>query len=105
MELAVGMEAARAKVLLQWAPRELNAEADSLSNLQTEGFDPDLRVKVDWLELRARWVVLERLVAAGARFLAEREALRVLGGRGPPGRAARTGKRPREQRLRARDPW
>ena len=43
MELSARLEAMGARLDAQWAPRELNQEADDLSNMKTEAFDPRLR--------------------------------------------------------------
>ena len=66
MELSALLEARGQRLLLQWAPRELNEEADRLSNGVTTGFDPAKRVKVDLQT--AQWLVLEDLSQAGSEF-------------------------------------
>ena len=46
--------------------REMNAEADRLSNGDWEGFDPQKRIHV---EVRSgKWIVLDKLMAIGSEF-------------------------------------
>ena len=63
MELAAQLEARGAELLLDWIPREVNAEADQLANGDTRGFDPALRVHAEVHQIR--WLVLDRLMKAG----------------------------------------
>ena len=46
MEAASQMERLCLDLRLSWTPRELNTEADALSNFRFEGFSPDRRVPV-----------------------------------------------------------
>ena len=46
MEAAAQMEELRVELSLLWLPREVNEEADALSNLRTLGFSPEHRVDV-----------------------------------------------------------
>ena len=98
-ELAAQLKSRTMRLEAEWAPRELNVEADRLSNLDFSGFDPALRVRVP-LE-QAEWLVLPELMAAGRGFLEAR------GAAGEPSRKATAGgrRRPKELRLRATDPW
>ena len=59
----------------QWTLRDRNQEADDLSNLRTDGFDPENEVKVV-LEVRS-WFVMPQLLESGQNFHEEkqREAL------------------------------
>ena len=45
MELAAQLEKANAWVYTEWTPRDLNVEADALTNEDFEGFDPKLKVE------------------------------------------------------------
>ena len=47
MELAAVSEKLSLDLSLKWCPREMNDEADALSNADTSGFDPALRIEVD----------------------------------------------------------
>ena len=66
---------------LDWAPRELNQEADDLSNMRTSAFDPEKRVNLDIT--RIPWMVLDTAVASGSEYFA----------RGSPRRGARAARR------------
>ena len=72
MELAAQLEARGAELLLDWIPREVNSEADRLADGDTRGFDPALRVHAEMRQVK--WLVLDRLMKAGAAF--HRESLR-----------------------------
>ena len=74
MELAARLEAARIQLDLDWVPRELNQEADDLSNGIIGGFSSQLRVRVDLKNLE--WRVLGRLMAEGAEHFAATAAAR-----------------------------
>ncbi len=93
MELSVALEALDLQLALAWAPRELNTEADALSNGLTDGFDPAKRLAAEVIN----WNLLDDWMTIGQRFFEENSAAGA-----PPGRAR---KRRREDRLRHRDPW
>ena len=87
---------------MDWIPREVNAEADRLADGDTRGFDPALRVHAEVRQIR--WLVLDRLMKAGAAF--HRRSVQLAGkaahgkGRQGAGRALK-----RRKGLRERDPW
>ncbi len=68
MELAAQLEARQARLSLHWIPRESNAEADRLSNGDSRGFSPELRVPVDPSSLN--FIVLPRLLEFGDGYAA-----------------------------------
>ncbi len=98
MELAVLMESRGMQLQLEWVPRSCNEEADRLSNGISVGFDPALRVQVDPLDMK--WAVLDSLLASGAEFdrLKRTTSLHIISRR-------RRAVKPKDQRLRAREPW
>ena len=49
---------------LTWIPRELNEEADSLSNLDFANFDPEKRIPFDLKDFN--WLVFHELIIATA---------------------------------------
>ena len=109
MELAAQMESKRAILEPEWAPRELNQEADDLTNEIFDAFSPGMRreISVDSLP----WLVFPRLVKNSRAFYegliasSVREAA-AAGGEpmGPPaGSAARFKKK--VAGLRESDPW
>ena len=96
MEAAAQMEARGLELKLNWVPRDLNEEADSLSNLRFAGFTPRLRVEVDLAELPL--LVLPRLTRQAFEFYeVSRRAL-------PASKRKRRGSA-RQAPLRERDPW
>ena len=72
---------------LYWRRRDLNEEADSLTNDDEPtfpGFGFRARHRVDWAFRRHEWPVLERYLALGAEFFGDLEkakAKRTAGGR------------------------
>ena len=77
-----------------------NKEADALADGRFEGFDPALRVPVDFA--RTKWLVLDRLLSAGAAFQRDVEKRKAAGAvEGCPGRGARR----KTQPLKVREPW
>ena len=47
MEIAAQAESRGVRLEAQWTPRDRNQEADRLSNLNTQGFDPNLEIKLE----------------------------------------------------------
>ena len=82
-----------------WVPRDLNQEADALTNDQFEGFDAALRLEVDWSKVPAG--VMSALLKQGLLFEQEMAARRKDKAAVPPTRSRRTAKNKREQRT----PW
>ncbi len=98
MELSVLLESRGMQLNLEWTPRELNVEADRLSNGDSQGFDPALRVAIDPFNMQ--WAILDRLLADGAAYERQREITTInVNGR------RKAAKRAKELRLKARDPW
>ena len=98
MELAAQMESKRARLELEWIPRELNQEADDLSNDITSAFDPDLRMVASIEDVP--FLVLNTLMAEARKFYQEAKIHSVK--RGPMEWTSPT---PKGARLRDRDPW
>ena len=106
MELAVQLEKRAARLNLEWCPRELNQEADDLTNGKFEAFDPNKRVEVDLGTLP--FVVLPDILAEGTAFYTNAMALRDLQKfareqRGPLLRATEMKRKPAA--LRVKEPW
>ena len=101
MELAAQLEKRGARMDVSWTPRELNDEADRLSNFDTTGFDPQRRIRVR--PEKTKWLVLNEVLESGQEFYRERVALQESR-RGAP-LAAVGRKRKRDTRLRVTDPW
>ena len=90
-------------MLLEWVPRQVNAEADRLADGDFQGFNPEMRVVADFGKVR--WLVLDRLMEAGLAF--ERSANRLRERRGAGGvvcKKKRLGQLA-GGRLKEREPW
>ena len=98
MEAAAQMEARGLELSLRWAPREVNAEADDLSNFKFGGFDPNLRLHINLADMKFK--VLHDLQHGALLF--HREVMRA---KGPRGNSQRTRKMRPQDRLRVSDPW
>ena len=102
MELAAQLEACRAVLTPDWAPRDMNVEADDLTNEDFSKFTPGLRIHVDMDTLP--WLVFPSLVREAREFYAG-----VVADPARPQGPARVwpGARPRARgkRLRDTDPW
>ena len=101
MELSAQLEARVAELLLEWVPRHVNAEAGRLADGDVQGLSLERRVAADFGQVR--WLVLDRLMEAGAAFqrtAANVRRRREAGGapkrRGRPGLQAGKGSRERE---------
>ena len=100
-ELAARLRQDNAELQLEWAPRDQNEEADSLTNEYFGDFDLERRVLFD--PLAEKWSVLENMLKVSEEINAVVKERRVgsgEGGGGPPSR-----KRPPTEKLRVRDPW
>ena len=102
MALAAQAEMRGVRMEAEWTPRELNQEADDLSNFLTGRFDPHKEVKIN---LKGQsWLVLPELLAAGQQFHeqkareAEQRKVEELHGR-------RRRKWRKEDRLKFREKW
>ena len=65
MELAMQMQLMQLEMELQWIPREQNVEADALTNLEFEAFDPSKRIAVQLENLDFR--ILPELMQLAAK--------------------------------------
>jgi hypothetical protein len=98
MEMSAQLEARGARLLAEWAPRELNQEADDLTNGIFEGFDPAKRLASGWGDLD--FLVLDRLLDEASAFQEDirNAAPRRRGGSDEPQASKRA-------KLREREPW
>ncbi len=95
MELSCILEAANVRLALDWAPRELNAEADQLSNLDTRGFEETNRI--DAGEALQNWHALDQIMSSGMEFQQQQTQRQRQ-------RATKQQKK-RKAPLRVLDPW
>ena len=106
MELAAVLAKEGLRLSLNWVPRTANQEADDLSNLKTDAFDPKLRLHFDPAE--HRWEVLREYLEAGTSLHAEVQEKKAAKRRLTPEKTRRPGhkkKRARATRLKFTDPW
>ena len=94
------MERRGAELFLEWAPRAANKEADALADGSFGDFDPALRVLVDFA--RMNWLVMDRLLVAGAQLHKEMEGSNA---ERPVVKGRRQGPRRKDEKLRVKDPW
>ena len=102
MELSAQLEARGAELLLDWIPREVNAEADRLADGDSRGFDPELRVHADMRHIR--WLVRGRLMKTGIAFHNDAKRHLMKRGRITTEKQA-TFFAKRRLALRGREPW
>ena len=106
MELAVQLERRGARLDLEWCPRELNQEADDLSNLKVGAFRPELRLHVDPQKLP--FIVLPQLMEAGSEFYKEVRAARAARKEGHSSVGGAPATHPSRRKgapLKEREPW
>ena len=105
MELASVMAKEGIRLALKWVPRESNQEADDLSNMKTEAFDPKMRLDFD--PATHAWEVLNSYLEAGRLLHEEAQAMKEAKRGLSPEKTARSDKRrkrPRHSRLKFTDP-
>ena len=102
MELSEELLARRLVPEIEWAPRELNMEADALSRGITEGFTDGHRVEVNFSSIE--WHILPEALRWGEELNQAKSAAKESRGR-PDRRRAPHPKRRKEDKLRVRDPW
>lgn len=85
---------------LRWRRREDNQEADDLTNLKFEAFDPGRRIAVDVPNLS--FIMLNELMSRGGTFLAELDSRRAAARVSSDQQLA---KRQRRDGLRVSQPW
>ena len=93
-EMAAQLEHRGILLQVEWVPRELNAEADSITNGQVDWLTASLRLKVVLPELP--FLILNELLAAGGEFYKGLENANVMGEELRP---------PNNTLLKVRDPW
>ena len=93
MEAAAQQERLGLDLRLDWAPREMNSEADALSNMNFQCFLPSNRVQISMDSLP--WLVLPRLQQDACAFHSAQQ----------PKQPVRAAKKAKLAKLRERDPW
>ena len=104
MELAAQLEAKDAELVLEWAPRDQNAEADALADGRTDGFDPALRAEARLESLP--WRLLPDLMKAGMEYYKQQRELPVGESvTSSTSQIAASKRRKAGERLRDRESW
>jgi hypothetical protein len=98
MELAAQLEARQTRLTLEWSPREVNQQADDLTNEKFDEFEMSRRLEVDFDRLP--WKYLPQAMREGMEFYEESAKLRGRGLARPP-----PAKKRKDLSLRVRDPW
>ena len=101
MELAAQVEIRKVRMEAEWTPRERNQEADDLSNLLTNHFDPSKEVQIE-LEGQS-WLVLPALLQSGHRFQEQKEL--EIEQREKEEQGRKRMKRKKEEKLKFRERW
>ncbi len=102
MELAAQLEHRGMRLALEWAPREINTEADGLAAGQWNGFNPQQRIDLRLDELP--WMLLPRFLALGREFEAHCKNLHAEL-RDRKARPRRPAARGAAGSFREREPW
>ena len=105
------MRSRSTRLAVQWAPRELNVEADALTNLEFRGFAAERRIPVRLEDLRYHG--LPEFLEKGKEFYGEVAEVRAAarsgrtgGGAGMAGVGRRSGRgRGGQKSLKEREPW
>ena len=95
MELSAQLERRQLRLSLEWSPREVNQEADDLTNEKFGAFHPEHRIAVDLNNLP--WIYLPQAMREGQEFYAATRTIKS----NEKDRALRGKRRP----LRETDPW
>jgi hypothetical protein len=74
MELSEELATKQAWLSLEWTPRELNTEADDLTNERFHKFDLSRRINVSWEQLE--FIALPSLLEKGALLFEEVQTMR-----------------------------
>lgn len=111
MELSALLESRKARLDLHWIPRDVNEEADALTNKEFVGFDPGKRINIDLKKIP--WLVVSKYMDLGLAYYAE-----IKGKKEEAKRERLQKKRPasmkgkflasaggRKKALREREPW
>ena len=101
MELSEQMRARRTVLHLAWIQRDINKQADALTNLEFDDFDESLRIEV--IPEKLTWIVLPKLMGSSESFYKDIIAQKSKAGTGK--NLARVKRTPANKRLRWTDPW
>ena len=94
MELSAQLEDLKPSLSLEWAPREVNQEADDLTNEKFEAFSDRLRVPVVLKDLP--WIYLPTALEQGMEFYGQKTKAQAR---------STTDRKGKRRPLRETDPW
>ena len=101
MELSAQCERMNAELELLWSPREVNQEADDLSNGKTDAFDPKLEKTLD--PSTFPWIVLNEATREGMEFYKSVPLLKEQ--KQNTAQSSWVSGRQKKAKLRETDPW
>ena len=101
MELSAQCEKMNAELELLWSPREVNQEADDLSNGKVDAFDPKLEKKLD--PITFPWIVLNEATREGMDFYSKVSDLKEQ--KQNTSEKSWVVSRQKKAKLRETDPW
>jgi hypothetical protein len=104
-ELGEQLRQRRLELHLSWLRRDLNSEADAITNEEFTIFDPERRIQIVPQEIK--WVVLPKIMEWSKQIYEHTEEQRVLKGKqtSVDHRLEKRRKISAAQRLRTTDPW
>ena len=105
LELSEQLRRRRAILDLQWLPRDANAEADALTNLNFEGFTPGNRIEVKAAEIK--WAILPEIMGVSMDLYKDVCDQRLASKNAAAGKTARKQayKTAANKRMKWTDPW
>ena len=98
-ELAAQLRKKSMELELGWTPRDQNEEADRLTNLCFDDFNPEMRIDFD--PVKADWLVMREMLEVAENIYQKVKDRKQGAG---PTTKEKERRRPQE-RLRERDPW
>ena len=101
MELSEQMRARSTVLHLSWLQRDLNVQADALTNQEYGDFDSSLRVGV--VPDKLPWIVLHKLMGSSEDLY--KDIIAQKGKAGYEAGSAKAKRTPANKRLRWTDPW
>ena len=99
MELAAQLQDRQMELRLDWIPRDLNQQADRLSNFDTSDFDPECEIPVDLKSVK--FILLDDMLERGAEMYKQIADLKAQNATKKPWKGV-AGVR---DRLKDRSPW
>jgi hypothetical protein len=99
IELSEQLRRRSAIMDLQWRQRDLNMEADALTNMELDGFDPLLRVGSTFSDIK--WLVLPDIMETSVALYKEVQQQRER----PKTHLAKSSHHRKPRGMKSTDPW